>query len=130
MLFRSLVSLLGRIAARNLETAIVADWSLEWVNELIGAIKAGPVEFFKPIEQDSGKGAGLWEAPRGALGHFMNVEGGLIANYQVVTPSTWDISPRDDNGVRGPMEEALVGTPVMDPERPIEAARVARSFDP
>lgn len=125
-----LVSLLGRIAARNLETAIVADWALEWVNELIGAIKAGPVEFFKPIEQDSGKGAGLWEAPRGALGHFMNVEGGLIANYQVVTPSTWDISPRDDSGVRGPMEEALVGTPIMDPERPIEAARVARSFDP
>ncbi len=125
-----LVSLLGRIAARNLETAVIADWSLEWVNELIGAIKEGPVELFKPIEKETGQGAGLWEAPRGALAHFMNVENGLIANYQVVTPSTWDISPRDDNGVRGPMEEALVGTPVMDVERPMEPARVARSFDP
>lgn len=125
-----LVSLLGRVAARNLETAVIADWSLEWVMELIEAIKAGPVELFKPIEQDTGKGAGLWEAPRGALGHFMNVEGGLIANYQVVTPSSWDISPRDKDGKPGPMEQALIGTPIIDVERPIEAARVARSFDP
>ncbi len=125
-----LVSLLGRVAARNLETAVVADWSIEWVNELIGAIKEGGVEFYKPIEADAGKGAGMWEAPRGALGHWMNVDGGLISNYQIVTPSTWDISPRDKDGVRGPMEEALVGTPLVDPERPMEAARVARSFDP
>ncbi len=125
-----LVSLLGRVAARNLEAAVVADWAIEWVNELIAAAKEGGVEFYTPIEQNAGKGAGLWEAPRGALGHFMNVEGGLIANYQVVTPSTWDISPRDADGVRGAMEEALIGAPVLDVERPIEAARIARSFDP
>jgi hydrogenase large subunit len=125
-----LVSLLGRIAARNLETAVVADYVIEWVMELVGAVKEGGVEFFKPIEKDSGKGAGMWEAPRGALGHWMNVDGGLISNYQVVTPSTWDISPRDKDGVRGPMEEALVGTPVMDVTKPLEAGRVARSFDP
>jgi len=125
-----LVSLLGRVAARNLETAVIADWSLEWVNELIAAVKAGGLEFFKPLVNQDGKGAGMWEAPRGALGHWMNVQNGLIANYQVVTPSTWDISPRDRDGVRGPMEEALVGAPVLDPERPIEAGRIARSFDP
>jgi [NiFe] hydrogenase large subunit len=125
-----LVSLLGRIAARNLETAVIADWSLEWVNELLAAVKAGPVELFEPITANSGKGAGLWEAPRGALGHWMNVSGGTIDNYNVVTPSTWDLSPRDGAGVRGPMEEALVGSPCIDPERPIEAARIARSFDP
>jgi hydrogenase large subunit len=126
-----LVSLLGRVAGRNLETAVVADWSIEWVNEIIGAIKSGDqLAFYTPIDAKAGKGAGMWEAPRGALGHWMNVDGGKIANYQVVTPSSWDISPRDAAGVRGPMEEALVGTPVMDPERPIEAARVARSFDP
>lgn len=126
-----LLSLLGRVAARNLETAVVAEWSLEFVNELITVIKdGGELKFFEPIEKDAGKGAGLWEAPRGAVGHFMNVEGGLIANYQVVTPSTWDISPRDKDGVRGPMEEALIGTPCVDPERPMEPARVARSFDP
>jgi hydrogenase large subunit len=126
-----LVSLLGRVAARNLETAVVADWSLEWVNELIAAIKSGdPLAFYTPVENSEGRGAGMWEAPRGALGHWMNVSGGKIANYQVCTPSTWDISPRDADGVRGPMEEALVGAPCIDPTRPMEAARIARSFDP
>lgn len=125
-----LVSLLGRVAARNLETAVVADWSLEWVNELIGAVKAGPVALFEPTTGSAGDGAGLWEAPRGALGHWMSVSGGTISNYQVCTPSTWCMSPRDGAGVRGPLEEALVGSPCIDPERPIEAGRIARSFDP
>jgi [NiFe] hydrogenase large subunit len=127
-----LVSLLGRVAARNLETAVVADWSLDWVNELIGAVasKDSDLAFYAPVEGKAGKGAGMWEAPRGALGHWMNIDGGKIANYQVCTPSTWDISPRDAAGVRGPMEEALIGAPCVDPERPMEAARIARSFDP
>jgi Ni,Fe-hydrogenase I large subunit len=60
----------------------------------------------------------------------VNVKGGKIANYQVVTPSTWDCSPRDKNGVRGPMEEALVGTPIADAEKPLEALRIVHSFDP
>ena len=125
-----LVSLLGRIAARNLETKVVADWSLEWVQELIEAIKGGDVSLFQSGEKDAGKGAGLWEAPRGAVGHWMTVDSGRISGYQVVTPSTWDISPRDKDGVRGPMEEALVGAPCIDIEKPMEALRIAHSFDP
>ncbi|MBW6467943.1 MAG: nickel-dependent hydrogenase large subunit [Anaerosomatales bacterium] len=125
-----LVSLLGRVAARNLETKVVSDWSLEWVNELIGAVAGGDSKFFEPHDVDEGMGAGLWEAPRGALGHFIDIQGGKIARYQVITPSTWDCSSRDDGGVRGPMEEALVGTPIIEVERPLEAARIARSFDP
>ncbi len=125
-----LVSLLGRIAARNLETKVVSDWSLEWVNELVAAVAGGDSKYFEPHNVDAGQGAGLWEAPRGALGHWINIQGGKIAGYQVVTPSTWDISSRDAEGVRGPMEEALVGTPIIDVERPLEACRVARSFDP
>lgn len=125
-----LISLLGRVAARNLEAAIVADWALEWVNELAAVVKAGNAEFFAPYDLENGEGAGLWEAPRGAVGHFLNAKKGRIANYQVVTPSTWDLSPRDKAGVLGPMEQALVGTPVADVERPIEAARIVRSFDP
>jgi hydrogenase large subunit len=125
-----LVSLLGRVAARNLETAVVADWSLTWVNDLVAAAKGGDAKFFTEPTATDGEGAGLWEAPRGALGHWINVKGGKIENYQVCTPSTWNIGGRSDDGVRGVMEEALVGTPVIDPERPIEAARIARSFDP
>lgn len=125
-----LVSLLGRVAARNLETAVIADWELEWITELVAAVKGGNAEFFKPYKLKDGEGTGLWEAPRGAVGHFLNCKDGRIENYQVVTPSTWDCSPRDDKGVLGPMEQALVGTPIADVERPIEAARIVRSFDP
>jgi len=125
-----LISLLCRVAARNLEAKVVADWSLEWVAELVDAIKGGDVSLFQSGEKAEGKGAGLWEAPRGAVGHWMNISGGRIANYQVVTPSTWDTSPRDKDGVRGPMEEALVGAPCIEIERPLEALRIAHSFDP
>jgi [NiFe] hydrogenase large subunit len=125
-----LVSLLGRVAARNLETKVVCDWSLEWVNELVGAIAGGDSKYFEPHDVDAGSGAGMWEAPRGALGHWISIDGGKISRYQVVTPSTWDTSSRDADGVRGPMEEALVGTPIIDAERPLEACRIARSFDP
>ena len=125
-----LISLLGRVAARNLETKVVADWSLEWVQELIEAIKGGEVSLFQSGEKDAGKGAGLWEAPRGAVGHWMTVDSGRISGYQVVTPSTWDTSPRDKDGVRGPMEEALIGAPCIDIEKPMEALRIAHSFDP
>ncbi len=125
-----LVSLLGRVAARNLEAAVVAKWSIDWVNELVAAIAGGDSSYFVTERGSEGEGAGLWEAPRGSVGHWMSVKGGKIDNYQVVAPTTWDISPRDDAGILGPMEQALVGTPVIDPERPLEILQVAHSFDP
>jgi [NiFe] hydrogenase large subunit len=125
-----LVSLLGRIAARNLEAAVVAEWTLEWVNELVTAIKGGDVKLFETSTKTDGEGAGLWEAPRGAVGHWMNVSGGRIANYQVCTPSTWNMGGRDDTGMLGTLEQALIGSPCLDPTKPMEAARIARSFDP
>jgi uptake hydrogenase large subunit len=81
-----------------------------------------------PLEQ--GRGFGLVEAPRGALGHWVVIDNGAIQSYQVITPTTWNASPRDRQGARGPMEEALVGTPVRDPDDPLEAELVVRSFDP
>lgn len=125
-----LVSLLGRVAARNLEAAYVADLSLVWVNELIEALKGGEAKFWQAAEKDTGSGVGAWEAPRGSVAHWIGVKGGKIDHYQVVAPTTWDISPRDASGVRGPMEEALIGTPVVDVERPLEPLRIAHSFDP
>ncbi|MCL2491457.1 MAG: nickel-dependent hydrogenase large subunit [Coriobacteriia bacterium] len=125
-----LVSLLGRVAARVLETKLIADQTIAYIVELVEAVKTGEAKTFAEYDSHDGEGAGFWEAPRGALAHFVNVKNGRIENYNVVTPSTWDMSPRDDNGVRGPLEEALVGTPIDDIERPIMAARVARSFDP
>jgi len=125
-----LVSLLGRIAARNLEAAVVADWALEWVDELVAAIKSGDAKLFETSSKKDGEGAGLWEAPRGALGHWMTVSGGRIESYQVCTPSTWNMGGRDDADAPGTLEQALIGAPCIDTTKPMEAARIVRSFDP
>lgn len=125
-----LMSLLGRVASRNLETKVVADQMTLWADELVTALKAGDMKYFRDSATTEGDGVGLWEAPRGALAHWMRVKGGKIDHYQVVTPSTWNMSPRDADDGPGPLEAALVGTPVYDPARPLEALRVVHSFDP
>jgi [NiFe] hydrogenase large subunit/hydrogenase large subunit len=75
-------------------------------------------------------GAGFHEAPRGALGHWVHIVDGAIANYQCVVPSTWNAGPRDAMGQPGPYEQALIGNPVADPEQPLEILRTVHSFDP
>jgi len=126
-----LFSVIGRIAARALECKMIADEMTNWVLELGGNIKAGDTKVFEDHEvPQSGKGIGLWEAPRGSLGHWIDIENQKINNYQCVVPTTWNVCPRDGDGVRGPIEEALVGTPVADASRPIEILRVVHSFDP
>lgn len=77
-----------------------------------------------------GEGAGMIQAARGALGHWVKVQDGKIAHYQIITPTSWNGSPRDENGVRGAWEEALIGTPIKDMNNPVEAGHVVRSFDP
>ncbi len=83
-----------------------------------------------PAELVAGEGYGLTQVPRGALGHWLRIEEGRIVNYQIITPTAWNGSPRDDHDVRGPWEEALVGTSVKDPANPVELGHVVRSFDP
>jgi len=78
----------------------------------------------------SARSYGLVPAPRGALGHWVTIENGAIANYQVITPTAWNASPRDSMGIRGPWEEAIVGTEIRDPDHPVEVEQIVRSFDP
>ncbi|MEA5075664.1 MAG: nickel-dependent hydrogenase large subunit, partial [Coriobacteriia bacterium] len=125
-----LVSLLGRVAARNLEAAYVADLALVWVNELVAALAGGDAKFWQAAEKDTGAGVGAWEAPRGSVSHWIDIKSGKIAHYGIVAPTTWDIAPRDANGVPGPLEQALIGAPIADAEKPLEALRIAHSFDP
>ena len=75
-------------------------------------------------------GAGFHEAPRGALGHWVHIVDKKIHNYQCIVPSTWNAGPRDAEGQHGPYESALLGTPIEDPEQPIEILRTVHSFDP
>ncbi|MDD3520017.1 MAG: nickel-dependent hydrogenase large subunit [Actinomycetota bacterium] len=122
----SLVSTMGRHAARALESKVLIDRMESWLDELV---PEGPVanDFKIPFVS---KGKGLIEGPRGSLGHWIKIENKRISNYQAVVPTTWNGSPKDDDNKPGPFEMALIGTPVADYKNPIEPARVIRSFDP
>jgi len=122
----ALFSVLGRHAARALEARRLAKAMADWTMEL----RPGePVcEWREPPE--SGSGMGLTEAPRGSLGHWAEIREQKLTRYQLVVPTTWNASPQDDEGKPGPIEQALIGTRVRDPENPFEVVRIVRSFDP
>jgi len=132
----ALFSTLGRTAARGLETLLIAGWAKEFHAELISNIKNGDTRMFNGEKWDpetwpaEARGAGMTEAPRGALCHWIVIRDKTIANYQLVVPSTWNASPRDGQGQRSAYETALLGTPVHDPEKPLEVLRTIHSFDP
>jgi Ni,Fe-hydrogenase I large subunit len=132
----ALFSTLGRVAARGIETLVLAEKMDAWVDGLAANMAAGELRIHDNSKWDpsswpaDASGAGFHEAPRGALGHWVQIHNGTISNYQCVVPSTWNAGPRDAAGRRGPYEEALLGTPVADPQRPIEILRTVHSFDP
>ena len=123
-------STLGRTAIRQIETIYIANLMVEWVNELAEAIKGGDSEYFREPARLTGVGTGFWEAPRGALYHSEKVVDGKIEGYQIIIPSTWNLAPINGDGEHGPLEQALIGVPVADIEKPINALRTVHSFDP
>ncbi|MHB0980086.1 MAG: nickel-dependent hydrogenase large subunit [Thermoleophilia bacterium] len=131
-LFRDLIAKEGagtfaRQLARIVRPATLLPALETWVGELAASDTEPMYQPYGPIED--GSGHGLIQAARGALGHWVEVRAGRITGYQVITPTTWNGSPRDSAGTRGPWEEALVGTVIADPDDPVEAGHVVRSFD-
>lgn len=132
----ALFSALGRTLARGLETKIMADYLKKSYDELIANIRAGDSKVFNGDKWDpstwpeKAQGVGFTEAPRGALGHWVKIRKGKISLYQAVVPTTWNAAPEDKQGVKGPYEASLVGTPMADPQKPLEILRIIHSFDP
>ena len=127
----ALFSTLGRTAARGLETLVIGNAMEGWIMELVGNLKKGNSKTYTSWTMpDSAKGCGLNDVARGSLGHWIEIENKKIKNYQYVVPSTWNLGPRCEKGKLGPVEEALIGTPVDDPKRPLEILRTVHSFDP
>jgi hydrogenase large subunit len=124
--YRQGISVLDRHRARAREALMIAEALPGWLDQLkIGQpVYAG---YALPAEAAT---YGLTEAPRGALGHWLRIANRRLAHYQVITPTCWNASPRDDRQRPGPMEQALVGVPVQDTARPVEVLRVVHSFDP
>lgn len=129
-----------RHAARAVDTLVMAEEMNNWLDELMTLINEtgvyqaeGNAAIHDAAHWDpphEGKGAGLSEAPRGALGHWITISDKKTKQYQMVVPTTWNASPQDRDNQRGPMEEALMGAPVDDPDSPLNVVRIIRSFDP
>ncbi len=132
----ALFSTLGRTAARGIECSLMVAKLPEWLDKLSSNMGSGDLAIHNNEKWDpstwpaEASGYGWHEAPRGALGHWIRIKDQKIYNYQAVVPSTWNASPRDAKGVKGPYEAALVGTPLADPQKPLEILRTIHSFDP
>ncbi|MDR1008566.1 MAG: nickel-dependent hydrogenase large subunit [Campylobacteraceae bacterium] len=125
-------STLGRTACRMIEAKVIADNGLEAFYNLINNLKVdqetcATYTIDKNIEY---QGRYIGHVPRGTLSHWVKIKNGLIENYQAVVPSTWNASPKDANGVRGPYEECLIGLKIADLSKPLEIVRVIHSYDP
>ncbi len=120
------VSVMDRHAARAFETLKIGEAMNNWLDELTPG--ANVYDGYS-VPKDA-SGIGLTEAPRGALGHWVGIREKKIDHYQIITPTCWNASPMDSDGINGPMEQALIGTPIQDEDEPIEALRVIHSFDP
>jgi len=133
----ALFSTLGRTAARGIETVLLSRMLSHWYDDLVARIRGGDTQTFAGDKWDPSKwpakaqGYGYLDAPRGALGHWVQIENGKISRYQCVVPSTWNCSPRDAKGQPGPYEAALMDHhPLVKPDQPIEILRTIHSFDP
>jgi quinone-reactive Ni/Fe-hydrogenase large subunit len=125
---------IGRNAARAVEAQICCDYLFDTMSDLIENIKyydetTWTKYRFEDLPKEA-KGRGLFEVPRGVLGHFVRIEDAKVANYQAVVPTTWNASPKDANNSRGAYEESLIGIKLADPAAPLEVLRAIHSFDP
>lgn len=120
------ISVIDRHIARYIETAKIIKSMKDWIEQISVGV-SGYTDIGDPI---SGAGYGLTEASRGALGHWLSVNNSKISRYQIITPTCWNASPKDDADKYGPIEKALIGTYVENPEAPVELLRIVHSFDP
>ncbi len=122
----ALYSVLGRHAARALEAKLVANAMVDWLIRL----KPDEPTIVESEIPEKGEGAGLTEAPRGGVGHWITIKDKKIERYQVIAPTAWNASPKDDKDQPGAVEQAIIGTKVKDKDNPFELVRIVRAFDP
>ncbi len=127
----ALNSTLGRVLSRGIESSILSQAALEWIEDLDASMNSGSAELRMDLSlRTSGQGTGRVEVPRGTLTHTIRIENGRIADHDYLIPSLWNFSPRDSHGRRGPLERALLDTPVADPNQPLEILRTVHELDP
>ncbi len=125
---------IGRTVARAVEAQMVAEALPGWLealgSNLGGDLAIADVTKWNPATWPAAaQGTAIGESPRGAVGHWVTLDGRWVRGYQIVDATTWNASPRDARGRPGALERALVGTPVSDPDRPLEVLRTVHAFD-
>jgi len=120
-------STMDRIYARSLETLKLCELIEEWLDKL----EPGPPPLNQNEEPVKEEVVATSGAMRGALLHSAIIEDEEVKNYNIITPTTWNFSPKDKRGNPGPVENALIGTKIPRPEM-LETVigRIIRSFDP
>ncbi len=124
-------STVGRVLSRGIESSLLAQAALGWLDDLESSQVNGPLIMRTNLSlPSSGLGTGRVEVPRGTLTHTIRLEKNQIVAHDYLIPSLWNFSPRDSHGMRGPLEHALLGTPVADPGHPLEILRTVHELDP
>jgi hydrogenase large subunit len=120
------ISTMDRTIARVLEVKKI----IEIMEGLLERVSLQPTQQGRYTFPNEARGKGLIDTTRGGLGHWVAIENQGIRNYEIITPTAWNLSPEDSRGVRGVVEEALMGTTIDDLAYPVEIGRIVRSFDP
>ena len=120
------VSTMDRTIARVLEVKKI----IGIMEELLERVRLQPTEQDRYLFTNEAQGKGLIDTTRGGLGHWISVESQSIRNYEIITPTSWNLSPEDSKGKKGVVEEALIGATINDLTNPVEIGRIVRSFDP
>ncbi len=120
------LSTMDRTIARVLETSLIA----HHLDQLLQVVEPQPAQRRQIEIPALAQGSGLIDTTRGALGHWVAIRDQIIDHYTIITPSGWNLSPKDASGVHGVAEQALIGTVINDLEYPVEIGRIIRSFDP
>ena len=129
-------SMVGRTVTRALDAQLNAEIARHFFDSLVANVRIGDTQVANMERWDpatwpkKARGVGLYEAPRGALSHWVTIDGGKIEKYQCIVPTTWNACPRDDKAGRGAYEAAMMQTRVKNPRQPLEILKVIRSFDP
>lgn len=127
----SMNSTLGRCLARGVESVVLAQTALDCLDELEYSLARGEKTMCRDLDlPSSGQGTGRVEVPRGTLIHTIRLEKGRITAHHHLVPTLWNFSPRDSRGTPGPLETALAGTPVANPDKPLEVLRTVHALDP
>ncbi|WP_102400082.1 nickel-dependent hydrogenase large subunit [Haloimpatiens massiliensis] len=124
--YRRGISTMDRIVARALEAKKIANIMMQLLERIVPKDSTNKA-FSLP---KNAVGYGFIDTTRGSLAHYVNIQQGEIKNYTIITPSTWNLSPKDSNGISGALEQSLIGTQVDNPKNPTEIGRIVRSFDP